>query len=70
MHENTEIRREAVKISYYNITNPGSNIHSTRYVVVPAGINFFHITEHTTGQVKGFRCRHLDACELALALEG
>ncbi|WP_342622756.1 hypothetical protein [Pseudomonas alkylphenolica] len=69
MHENTEIRREASNISYLNITNPASSAHSTRYIVVPAGINFFHITEHTTGQVKGFRCRHIDACELARTLE-
>ncbi|PSS52726.1 hypothetical protein [Pseudomonas sp. BBP2017] len=69
MHENTEIRREASNISCLNTTNPGSSAHGTRYIVVPAGINFFHITEHTTGQVKGFRCRHIDACELARTLE-
>ncbi|HWD32434.1 hypothetical protein ACIKP7_16920 [Pseudomonas caricapapayae] len=68
MHENTEIRREAGNISYFN-SSPGSNVNSMRYIVVPAGINFFHITEHATGQVKGFRCRHIDACELARTLE-
>lgn len=68
MHENTEIRREAANISCFN-DSPGSSVISTRYIVVPAGINFFHITDYATGQVKGFRCRHIDACELARALE-
>ncbi|MBA6114784.1 hypothetical protein JET76_14475 [Pseudomonas putida] len=40
-----------------------------RYVVIPAGIEFFHITESATGRVKGFRRRHHDACELARSLE-
>ncbi|MEG0858865.1 MAG: hypothetical protein RSD81_07950 [Pseudomonas sp.] len=68
MHENTEIRREAGNISCFT-SRPGTNVNSTRYIVVPAGINFFHITDHATGQVKGFRCRHTDACELARTLE-
>lgn len=68
MHENTEIRREAGNISCFN-SRPGSSVNNTRYIVVPAGINFFHITDHATGQVKGFRCRHIDACELARTLE-
>lgn len=69
MHENTEIRREASNISYINNRKASLGIDSARYVVIPAGINFFHITEHATGQVKGFRCRHSDACELARSLE-
>lgn len=69
MHENTEIRREASSISYINNRSPDSNMSRRRYVVIPAGINFFHITEYATGQVKGFRCRHTDACELARTLE-
>ncbi len=68
MHENTEIRREVGNISYIN-SGLGSNVNRMRYIVIPAGINFFHITEHATGQVKGFRCRHIDACELARTLE-
>ena len=69
MHENTEIRREASSISYRNGNSRDSADNKTRYVVVPAGINFFHITDHATGQVKGFRCRQIDACELARTLE-
>ncbi|MFQ6573013.1 hypothetical protein [Pseudomonas sp. UM16] len=69
MHENTEIRREAGNISYFNNKNVTAHVYSVRYIVVPAGINFFHITDHATGQVKGFRRRHIDACELARALE-
>lgn len=68
MHENTEIRREAANISCFN-DSLSSSVISTRYIVVPAGINFFHVTDFATGQVKGFRCRHIDACELARALE-
>ncbi|MBM3108771.1 hypothetical protein H8F21_28685 [Pseudomonas sp. P66] len=68
MHENTEIRREAVCNSYFN-NCLSSTKSGTRHIVVPAGVNFFHITEHATGQVKGFRCRHVDACELARTLE-
>lgn len=60
MHENTETRREAKRI--YSRLTP-------RYVVIPAGIEFFHVTESATGRVKGFRRRHHDACELARSLE-
>ncbi len=69
MHENTEIRREASNISYFITKSPASSLNSTRYIVVPAGTNFFHITEHASGQVKDFRCRHIDACKLPQTLE-
>ncbi|MFJ4068792.1 hypothetical protein ACIPW4_26390 [Pseudomonas sp. NPDC089996] len=64
MHENTEIRREAKSISYLTLV-----CNKPRYVVVPAGIEFFHITESATGRVKGFRRLHCDACALARRLE-
>ncbi|MCY1440308.1 hypothetical protein D3C76_210700 [compost metagenome] len=64
MHENTEIRREVKNISYSTIVN-----NHPRFIVIPAGIKFFHITDSATGRVKGFRCRHRDACELARSLE-
>ena len=60
MHENTEIRREAC-----NNSCPGI----PRYIVIPAGIAFYHITERDTGRVIGFRQRHEDACELARHFE-
>ncbi|NIF18392.1 hypothetical protein [Pantoea sp. Cy-639] len=60
MHENTEIRRESSENSYSIIP---------RYIVIPAGIAFYHIAERTTGRVRGFRQRHEDACELARRLE-
>ncbi|CAI8967807.1 MULTISPECIES: hypothetical protein [Pseudomonas] len=69
MHENTEFRREARGVSYteyaagYNLNRP------PRFVVVPAGIGFFHITEQATGRVKGFRREHTEACALARHLE-
>ncbi|MDO7900484.1 hypothetical protein ACE1YR_01455 [Pseudomonas sp. K1(2024)] len=65
MHENTEIRREVSSISYMQqLTN------TLRFVVVPAGIQFFHVTDRTTGRVKGFRRSHLEACALARLLDG
>jgi hypothetical protein len=64
MHENTEIRREVKNISYLACVN-----NRPRYVVRPAGIEFFHVTESATGRVKGFRRLHRDACALARSLE-
>ncbi|MDF0731523.1 hypothetical protein P0Y43_12385 [Pseudomonas entomophila] len=64
MHENTEIRREVKNISC------SSHTHLLpRFIVVPAGVSFFHVTESTTGRVKGFRRTHLEACALAQHLE-
>ncbi|TFF38697.1 hypothetical protein E3U47_15835 [Pseudomonas sp. RIT623] len=60
MHENTEIRREARNNSCLGIP---------RYIVIPAGIAFYHIAERDTGRVRGFRQRHKDACELARHFE-
>ena len=62
MHENTEIRRESKRISCLSRIDP-------RFIVIPAGIDFFHIAERTTGRIKGFRRRHQDACDLARRLE-
>lgn len=69
MHENTESRRVAStpEVSK-NFGMPPSRTRP-RYIVVPAGIGFFHITEFATGQVKGFRCHHGEACNLAKVLE-
>ncbi|WP_446731442.1 hypothetical protein [Pseudomonas sp. PSKL.D1] len=64
MHENTEIRRVGINISY-----PPCIGERPRYVVIPAGKKFFHVTESATGRVKGFRQRHQDACSLARSLE-
>lgn len=64
MHENTEIRREVKSISYHAYVS-----NRPRYVVIPAGIEFFHVTESATGRVKGFRRLHRDACALARSLE-
>jgi hypothetical protein len=36
---------------------------------VPAGRNFFHIREITSGRVLGFRSDHIKACQLAKELE-
>ena len=62
MHENTETRREVQNTSCLMG-------QQSRYIVIPAGVRFFHITERSTGRVKGFRRRLQDACELARQLE-
>nr|WP_141233994.1 hypothetical protein [Pseudomonas sp. Irchel 3E20] len=40
-----------------------------RYQVIPAGKNFFHIQEISTGRIRGFRRLHREACALARHLE-
>ncbi|MBI6909323.1 hypothetical protein [Pseudomonas palleroniana] len=54
---------------YYCLHNPDGYLNSVLYQVVPAGKNFFHILEVTSGRVKGFRSDHIQACELAKQLE-
>ncbi|TFF06924.1 hypothetical protein EXW72_25040 [Pseudomonas sp. BCA14] len=54
---------------YYCLTDPDGYLNSVLYQVVPAGKNFFHILEVTSGRVKGFRSDHIQACELARQLE-
>ncbi|MEG8235982.1 hypothetical protein [Pseudomonas orientalis] len=54
---------------YYCLPAPDGYSHSVLYRVVPAGRNFFHIQEVTSGRIKGFRSDHSKACALAKALE-
>lgn len=79
MHENTETRRAFVTHGtsprttfdgafYLHLPHRGQT-PSPRFKVVPAGVGFFHITDHTTGRVMGFRRNHDDACALARRLE-
>ncbi|PWB31437.1 hypothetical protein DCO48_17415 [Pseudomonas sp. SDI] len=65
MHENTETRR----VAEGEIPVRCRLIYLPRYVVIPAGRGFFHITEYATGRVKGFRRTHNAACALARTLE-
>ena len=69
MHENTEIRRELQNISYRAAAMDDPAPIASRFIVIPAGIEFFHITESATGRVKGFRRGHASACALARRLE-
>ncbi|WP_166361545.1 hypothetical protein [Pseudomonas akapageensis] len=79
MHENTETRRALIANGtspqtafdnsfYLHLTHRGQT-PSPRFKVVPAGVGFFHITDHATGRVMGFRRSHDDACALARRLE-
>jgi hypothetical protein len=54
---------------YYCLHNPDGYLNSVLYQVVPAGKNFFHVLEVTSGRVRGFRSDHIKACELAKQLE-
>lgn len=69
MHENTELRREVKALSFADYPANFPHTPPPRFVVIPAGRSFFHITEQATGQVKGFRCEHTEACALARRLE-
>lgn len=42
---------------------------SPLFRVIPAGNEFFHVVDSTTGKVKGFRRDHNEACALARRLE-
>ncbi len=54
---------------YYPLRGYEGYSDSVLYQVVPAGRNFFHIREVTSGRIKGFRSNHIQACELAKKLE-
>ncbi len=54
---------------YYPLQGHDGCPYAVLYQVVPAGRNFFHIREVTSGRIKGFRSDHIQACELAKKLE-
>ena len=54
---------------YYCLQSLSGYSNSVLYQVVPAGRNFFHIREVTSGRIRGFRSDHIQACQLAKALE-
>lgn len=54
---------------YYCLPSNNGYSNSVLYQVVPAGRNFFHILEVTSGRIRGFRSNHIQACELAKKLE-
>lgn len=54
---------------FYCLRGPEGYLDSVLYQVIPAGKNFFHIIEVTSGRIKGFRSDHIQACELAKQLE-
>ena len=54
---------------YYCVQGLYGYSNSVLYQVVPAGRNFFHIREVTSGRVLGFRSDHIKACQLAKELE-
>ncbi|WP_426135254.1 hypothetical protein [Pseudomonas sp. PWP3-1b2] len=54
---------------YYCLDSESGYSNSVLYQVVPAGRNFFHILEVTSGRIKGFRSNHTQACALAKELE-
>jgi len=69
MHENTELRRGLNSLSFADFCAGQTDTSPPRFVVVPAGKSFYHITEQATGRVRGFRREHIEACALARHLE-
>ncbi|TFY91462.1 hypothetical protein DYL59_05785 [Pseudomonas kairouanensis] len=65
-HTRSSCRDEA---QYYRLHSEHGYLDSILYQVVPAGRNFFHIREVLSGQIKGFRSDHIQACLLAKKLE-
>ena len=54
---------------FYRLMPEVGYTHPRLYQVIPVSHGFFHIREAGTGQVKGFRCTHSDACALAKHFE-
>lgn len=60
--------RIATKDLYKLIGRP-SPVENPRFIVKPAGRDFFHVVNSQTGNVMGFRRNHNEACALARSLE-
>ncbi len=78
MHDSMESRRENIDTpdatidvgtALYRLKGLRGYHRRPRYLVIPAGREFFHIREADTGRTLGFRQHHLAACDLARALE-
>ncbi len=54
---------------FYRLMPADGYTHPPLYQVIPVSHGFFHIREAGTGQIKGFRCTHIEACALAKHLE-
>ena len=78
MHDSMESRRENINQTDATV-NPGAPLYRFKALrgyrqapschVIPAGRNFFHIRERSSGRTLGFRCSHSEACALARQLE-
>lgn len=55
--------------TFYRLLPDVGYTQAPLYQVIPVSHGFFHIRKVDTGEVKGFRCTHNGACELARHLE-
>ena len=54
---------------FYRLHTDFGYTQSHHYQVIPISHGFFHVREAHTGQIRGFRCPHHEACALASQLE-
>ena len=54
---------------FYRLNTDFGYTQSRHYQVIPISHGFFHVREAHTGQIRGFRCSHYEACALASQLE-
>lgn len=78
MHDSLESRRENIDkpdatidfgAALYRFKGARGYRQAVRCHVIPAGRNFFHVREQSSGRTLGFRCSHYAACVLAQQLE-
>lgn len=62
-------RRNMSLALYLGLLGSSAPKTSPLFRVIPAGNEFFHVVDSTTGKVKGFRRNHNEACALARKLE-
>ncbi|WP_432783690.1 hypothetical protein QZH45_09540 [Pseudomonas corrugata] len=79
MHQSIQTRRDIVAglhqrsmlatADFYRLIGRQAPAAVFRFVVKPAGRDFFHVVDSRTGKVVGFRRDHNEACALARLLE-
>lgn len=67
--EALRLRAIVATAEFYSLIGKEPPVQKIRYQVVAKGTNAFHITEVSTGKVKGFRFTYKEAMNFAQALE-
>ncbi|WP_207864938.1 hypothetical protein [Pseudomonas sp. 58(2021)] len=63
------LRNVIATAEFYSLIGKEPPVQKIRYQVIAKGTNAFHITEVSTGKVKGFRFTYKEAMNFAQALE-